>query len=166
MIVLILWFALCFIVGSIGQYRSIGFKGAFAVSLLLTPLVGLFVTLLSEEIFDKATRAIMAGERLLEKKKYDSAISAFQSALKSRPYSIAVHYNLARAYSLKNMPKEALYHLNKAFERGYLNIHRVQNNPDLDNLRKYEGFKSFQPDFFLQGYFYPDIKGNELLAAS
>lgn len=165
MIILLVWFTLCLLIGSMGRHRAIGMKGAMAVSLLLSPLVGFVLVLLSRKVIDEGSRAVVAGERLLEKKKYDQALQYFHTALQKRPYSIAVHYNLARTYSLKNMPKEALYHMNRALEKGYLNLQRVENSPELDNLRNYEGYKSLAPNPFFSGCQLGNTK-EQLLTAS
>lgn len=55
----------------------------------------------------------------------------------------AVHYNLARAYSLFNKPKEALFHLHKATESDYVSLAKVQNDKDLASLRLSQEFKKF-----------------------
>ncbi len=41
------------LVGLVGSGRRIGFGAAFLISLILTPLVGLIITLLSEPIYGK-----------------------------------------------------------------------------------------------------------------
>lgn len=87
---------------------------------------------------------MIAGEKLLRKNEVDRAINAFHAAAKQAPLNPVPHYNLACAYSLKNMPTEALFHLNKALENGYSNLQNLQNDPDLHNLREYEGYKSFR----------------------
>ncbi|WP_225000223.1 lipopolysaccharide assembly protein LapB [Cesiribacter sp. SM1] len=166
MILCVAWLLLSLVIGFLGKNRSVEFSGAFSLSLILSPLVGLVLVLLSPEVYDKASLALASGERLLRKKKIDKAISAFHVSLRARPYSIAAHYGLARAYSLNNMPEKALYHLNRACENGYFNLHRLQHSPDLHNLRSYEGFKSFEPNRFMLGYFLSDSKNSQLPIAS
>jgi tetratricopeptide (TPR) repeat protein len=166
MIICITWLLLSFLVGYLGKNRSFEFSGTFSISLILSPLIGLILVLLTPAVNDKAALALASGERLLRKKKLDKAIRSFRSALKERPYSITAHYGLARAYSLKNMPEKALHHLNRACENGYFNLHRLQHSPDLQNLRSYEGFKSFEPNRFMLGYFLSNSKNQQLLNAS
>jgi phosphate/sulfate permease len=48
LLMLIAWIIGSVIVGFIGSDRSIGFWGAFILSLLLSPLIGLLITLFSE----------------------------------------------------------------------------------------------------------------------
>lgn len=46
----ILWIGLCFLVAKIGANRNIGYWGAFFLSLLLSPLIGIIFVFLSDEI--------------------------------------------------------------------------------------------------------------------
>ncbi|AHM61270.1 hypothetical protein D770_15080 [Flammeovirgaceae bacterium 311] len=166
MSICILWLVLSLLVGTLGRNRTIEFSGAFGLSLILSPLVGFVIVLFTPQVYDKGALALAAGERLLKKRKVDKAISSFKTALQTRPSCVTAHYGLARAYSLKNMPEKSLYHLNKAFANGYFNLHRLQQNPDLHNLRSYEGFKSFEPNRFMLGYFLSESKKHHLLRAS
>jgi hypothetical protein len=43
------WFIFSIIVGIIGANRNIGFWGAFLLSLILSPLIGIIVTLISKD---------------------------------------------------------------------------------------------------------------------
>jgi len=43
------WVALCFFIGSVGSKRKIGWAGAFFISLLLSPLIGLIVVAFSDK---------------------------------------------------------------------------------------------------------------------
>lgn len=162
----IIWLVLPLIIGVLGKNRSIEFSGAFCLSLILSPLVGLMLVLLSPKTTDAAARALMEGEKFLRRGNYSKAISAFHSTLQTRPHSTTAHFNLARAYSLNNMPEKSLYHLNKAFENGYFNLHRLYQSPDLQNLRSYKGFKSFEPNRFMLGYYLSESKQQHLLNAS
>lgn len=46
---LILWVVLCFVIASFGSDRKIGWAGAFFVSLILSPLIGLIVVAISSK---------------------------------------------------------------------------------------------------------------------
>jgi tetratricopeptide (TPR) repeat protein len=162
----IAWLMLSLLVGSLGRNRSIEFSGAVAISLLLSPLVGLVVVLLAAEASDKATLALAAGEQLLRKKRFRRALHLFKAALRERPYSISAHVNLARTYSLMNMPEESLYHLEKAFRNGYFNLLKVQTSPDFINLRNYQGYKAFEPNRYMLGHFLNSPKETLVLRAS
>jgi phosphate/sulfate permease len=54
LLMLIAWIIGSVIVGFIGSDRNIGFWGAFILSLLLSPLIGLLITLFSETNSSKA----------------------------------------------------------------------------------------------------------------
>ncbi len=43
------WIIFSFVIGFIGSGRKIGFAGAFFLSLLLSPLIGLIITLVSKD---------------------------------------------------------------------------------------------------------------------
>jgi hypothetical protein len=47
MLVVILWIVFALIVGAIGKDKKIGFAGAFFLSLLLSPIIGLIIALVS-----------------------------------------------------------------------------------------------------------------------
>lgn len=51
--VFFLWIVFSFVVGLIGSNRTIGFWGAFVLSLLLSPLIGLVITLVSKNEEDE-----------------------------------------------------------------------------------------------------------------
>ena len=55
MVIIIIWIALCIVLGVAGSKRKIGGAGAFFISLFLSPLIGLIVVLVSDdakEIYD------------------------------------------------------------------------------------------------------------------
>jgi uncharacterized membrane protein len=47
MIIIVLWIIPSLLIGSLGNNRTIGFWGAFLISLFLSPVIGLIVTLIS-----------------------------------------------------------------------------------------------------------------------
>jgi len=47
MMIFITWIVLSIVAGSIGAGRKIGFAGAFLLSLLLSPLIGIIIALVS-----------------------------------------------------------------------------------------------------------------------
>ncbi len=51
------WIIFSFVVGFVGSGRKIGFWGAFFLSLLLSPLIGLIIALVSENEADEAYKA-------------------------------------------------------------------------------------------------------------
>lgn len=64
---IITWLILCIILGSVGSNRKIGFWGAFFLSLLLSPLIGLIITLASktreDEKYEKEILTIQKSQK-------------------------------------------------------------------------------------------------------
>lgn len=58
--ILFVWVILSVVVGAIGSDRSIGFGGAFFLSLLLSPLVGFIITVVSKSNADVKFQKEMA----------------------------------------------------------------------------------------------------------
>ncbi|MFN7118144.1 MAG: NINE protein [Saprospiraceae bacterium] len=79
---------------------------------------------------------------------YDGAIEDFQKALKLDPRDIAVHFNLACAYSLNEKPEQAFYHLDKAVELGFNDFKRIKNHDALAYLRIQPDFEEFEKNGF------------------
>ncbi|MHC4267940.1 MAG: tetratricopeptide repeat protein [Planctomycetota bacterium] len=52
-----------------------------------------------------------------------------------RPNEPLVHYNLACSYSLLGIRNQALESLSKAIDLGYADLHHLENDSDLDDLR-------------------------------
>lgn len=65
------WIVFSFVVGIVGKDRKIGFWGAFLVSILLSPLIGLIITLVSKNKEDEAykKKVLIAQKRNLEELK-------------------------------------------------------------------------------------------------
>jgi hypothetical protein len=49
MVYFLIWIGLSFLVGKIGENKNIGFWGSFFVAILLSPLIGLIVALVSSD---------------------------------------------------------------------------------------------------------------------
>ncbi len=79
---------------------------------------------------------------------YDGAIEDFQKALKLDPRDIAVHFNLACAYSLNEKPEQALYHLDKAVELGFNDFKRIKSHDALAYVRIQPEFEEFEKNGF------------------
>ena len=47
--IIILWLIFSFMIGSLGSKRNIGFWNAFFLSILLSPIIGLIITLISKD---------------------------------------------------------------------------------------------------------------------
>jgi hypothetical protein len=85
-IYIIFWIVVSLIIGAIGSSRKIGFEGAFFLSLLLSPLLGLIITLVSKsKDAIKYEQEVLATQKkqqeTLEKIKYQN-ISSITDELK------------------------------------------------------------------------------------
>jgi TM2 domain-containing membrane protein YozV len=82
----------------------------------------------------------------------DGAIEDFKQGLKINPRDIALHFNLACAYSLTEKKEDAFYHLSKAVALGYNDFDKIQNHDDLAFLRIQPEFEQFKEnDYLLSG---------------
>lgn len=83
------------------------------------------------------------GEILLSLKRFDEAQESFQisSNMHSNRPELSI-YNIACILSIQNKLPESLDYLERAIDRGYNNFSHIQNDPDLENLRKSELWKT------------------------
>lgn len=79
---------------------------------------------------------------------YDGAIEDFTKALEQDPRDVAIHFNLACAYSLNEKTEKALYHLDQAVANGFDDFARIKEHDALAFLRIQDGFEEFAQ----QGY--------------
>lgn len=75
---------------------------------------------------------------------YKGAIEDFEKALQINPDDIAVHFNLACAYSLNEDVDKSLYHLDRAVSLGFKDVEKIQNHDALAYLRIQEKFEAFE----------------------
>jgi tetratricopeptide (TPR) repeat protein len=83
-----------------------------------------------------------SGARYLVNKKYDEAIFHLKLALLVYPKERSILYNIACAYSRKGDEQNGLRYLEKSVENGFTNIDHMERDPDLEPLRKTEGYKN------------------------
>lgn len=77
------WIILCIIIGALGSKRKIGFAGAFFLSLLLSPVIGLIITLFSKDIEDEKYKE----ELLNTQKQQQEILSNLESRVKTGTHS-------------------------------------------------------------------------------
>ncbi len=75
---------------------------------------------------------------------YDGAIEDFKKALSINPKDVAVHFNLACAYSLIEESENAFFHLSKAVEFGFVDFKKIQEHDALAYLRIQDEFDTFK----------------------
>ncbi len=81
-------------------------------------------------------------------KQYDKCITVYKKLLTCNPSKIEVmSYNIASLEMLSNRPNEALIWLEKAIQHG-LKFERIQEDTDLEGLRKTPEFKAMMQKYF------------------
>lgn len=75
--IIISWIILSFVVGAVAANRTTGFLGGFLISLLLSPLIGIIVTLAS-----KRKDTIAFEKALLEKNEYKNNVNYIDELFK------------------------------------------------------------------------------------
>jgi hypothetical protein len=105
--IIFFWLLFALLVGALGKNKNIGFGGAFFLSILLSPLIGLIITLLSDKKKDvNEEHKFLAYKELAKKAEFkgqvDQAIDHYMDSL----------YHLENDYKNLN---------NKKFEEGRQN---------------------------------------------
>ncbi len=75
---------------------------------------------------------------------YDGAIEDFNKALTISPNDIAIHFNLAAAYSLTENKNKAFTHLDKAVQLGFKDFDKIGTHDALAYLRIQPEFDDFK----------------------
>ncbi|MDI3319144.1 hypothetical protein [Pinibacter soli] len=76
----IIWIALSFIIAFFGSNKKIGFLGSLLISLLLSPIVGFIVTLLSKDLqTDKAEKLLLEKQRQHDFENYKPSNKDFEN---------------------------------------------------------------------------------------
>jgi len=74
---------------------------------------------------------------------YEGAIEDFQKALRFKYEDPAVHFNIACCYSINEDIDQAMFHLDKSIEFGFVQLDRVHDHPALAFTRTSEIFETF-----------------------
>jgi TM2 domain-containing membrane protein YozV len=86
-------------------------------------------------------------------KDYDleGAIEDFTQGLSINPSDIALHFNIACAYSMTEVKDKAYYHLAKAVELGFTDFEKIKTKDDLAFVRIQPEFDEFKENGFKLG---------------
>lgn len=74
----------------------------------------------------------------------DGAIADFEQGLAISEGDVALHWNIAAAYSLTEQKDKAFFHLNRAVELGFNDFEKIQTHDDLAYLRIQPEFDDFK----------------------
>jgi len=86
-----------------------------------------------------------SGIRKYKEYDLDDAIIDFNKGLEIEPNDLALHFNIACAYSLTEQKDLGFSHLSRAVELGFKDFEKIQSHDDLAFLRiqpEFEGFKA------------------------
>ena len=75
------------------------------------------------------------GYRLLQKKKFDDAISQFRKSEKYESWAASSNYNIACAWALQDEKEKAFEHLDRAVSLGFVDLEHFTDDADLQSLR-------------------------------
>lgn len=92
------WLIFSFVAGIIGSGRKIGFWGAFLLSIILSPLIGLIFALVS-----KSKETEEYDKRMLEaQRRQQEALYMISQEKQINPSSLSITYELEKLVELKN----------------------------------------------------------------
>lgn len=74
---------------------------------------------------------------------FEASIEDFKKALNVDPKDIALHWNIACAYSMEEQVVESLFHLSKAVELGFVDFNRIKTHDALAYVRSTDDFDTF-----------------------
>jgi protein O-mannosyl-transferase len=72
---------------------------------------------------------------------YENSIFYFKKMIEIQPEDNSLYYNIACVYSKQNNIKESIKWLSQSIDKGYNNWNLIQNDKDLENVRKASDFK-------------------------
>jgi hypothetical protein len=163
-LLLIGWTILSFFIGTVGADRKIGQTGAFWVSFLTSPIIGLLVILASDKIEEGekprteklanvhqlssaehifATQVCDAAAKHLTAGDVDAALKELEECYTTIRTHPLVNFNLACCYSRKENAVASLKYLKDAIRNGYYTFDHLKKDPDLQFLREQEEYKVF-----------------------
>lgn len=109
-----------------------------------------------------------AGIKKFKEFDYDGAIRDFEEALLLEPKDLALHFNLACAYSLNEKAEKAFFHIDRAVALGFKDFKRIKEHDALAFLRIQPEFEKFEKNGFqrtavLHNTAVPDMPEGDLL---
>ncbi len=87
------------------------------------------------------------ASNLAAKKRFQESLQIERRIIQLRPDDPLAHYNLACSYAILKQPELALGTLRKALEFGYRDFRYIQQDQDLDPIKKDPRFKKLLREF-------------------
>ncbi len=142
----VLWIILSFVVAVIAGNRKLGFITGLVLSIILSPVIGLIIALVTDKRdwdTEDAEKMMKKGMKKLEKGDYQDATNLLKKALEKKNDMPELHYNMAVCYNHSGQHELALKHLARAVELGFADYERIENDYNLEKLRQTDKFKEF-----------------------
>jgi len=98
----------------------------------------------STAVLRKENAYIKTGIKKYKEFDLDEAIEDFNKGLEIDPINVALHFNIACAYSLTEQKDKAFEHIAKAVANGLKDIKKIDTHEDLAFLRIQPEFESFK----------------------
>jgi TM2 domain-containing membrane protein YozV len=96
----------------------------------------------------KANPYKQSGVQKFKEYDYKGAIEEFEKALEIDERNIAIHFNLACAWSLEENAEKALFHLDKAVGYGFRDFDRIRKHDAFAYLRIQPEYAAFETNQF------------------
>jgi TM2 domain-containing membrane protein YozV len=87
---------------------------------------------------------VQSGIKKYKDFELEEAIEDFIKGLEINPADVALHFNIACAYSLTEQADKALTHLDKAVELGFTDFDRIKTHDDLAFVRIQPEFEDYE----------------------
>ena len=85
----------------------------------------------------------LSGIRKYKDYDFEGAIEDFKKVLANDSKDVAVHFNIACAYSIMEESDKAFYHLSEAVKNGFVNFDKIHEHDALAYLRIQEDYDTF-----------------------
>ena len=105
----------------------------------------------SPRAIQKANPFKKSGLKKYKEFDLEGAIEDFEQGLEINPNDIALHFNLACAYSLTEQKDKSFRHLSRSVELGYNDFKKIQEHDDLAFLRIQPEFDEFKDNGYRLG---------------
>ena len=89
-----------------------------------------------------------SGIKKFKEYEYEGAIKDFEKVLEVNPRDVAVHFNIACAYSLMENAEKAFDHLDKAVSYGFSDFDRIRTHDAIAFIRVQKEFETFEQNKF------------------
>ncbi len=94
---------------------------------------------------------LVQASNLTTKGRLQDGLAVDKQLVAVRPDDPTAHYNLACRYALLEQPDQALGSLRKAVELGYRDFHFMEEDHDLDSIRKDPRFRALVREYRSRG---------------